>query len=218
MKKHFFLLLTIHILTSALSISLLAFRIVKVEAVFFYFLVWNLFLAWLPFLFATAAFTLRRNAILTAVFGALWLLFLPNAPYLLTDLVHLRYVEGAPIYYDLVMFLTFAFSGLLLGLTSLNLMQTLVQERTNRLISWLFVVAAIGLTGYGIYLGRFLRWNSWDLFTNPLDLAQAMLAPFHQPAAHLQGYLISATFAALFLLAYVTVFSLGSLQKSAVNH
>jgi uncharacterized membrane protein len=214
MKKPFLLILTIHILTSALAVSLLAFRIVKVETGLFLFLVWNLFLAWLPFLFATAAFTFRRKPLPTFLWGLLWLLFLPNAPYLLTDLVHLRWVEGAPIWYDLIMFLAFAFAGLLLGLTSLNLMQTLVEERANRLISWLFVIAAMALSGYGIYLGRFLRWNSWDLFTNPMDLARDMLAMMRYPLQYGDGYFVSAVFAALFLLAYVTIFSLGSLQKS----
>jgi uncharacterized membrane protein len=217
MKKHILLILTIHLITTALSISLLALRIVKVEAGYFFFLAWNLFLAWMPFLFASAAFALRRKLAAAAVLGLLWLLFLPNAPYLLTDLIHLRWVEGVPIWYDLSMFLSFAFSGLLLGMTSLNLMQSVVEERLGRPAGWLFVVAAMGLTGYGIYLGRFLRWNSWDVVTNPLGLAGDMLTMLRYPLEHLESYFISAVFAAIFLLAYITIFSLGSMQKAVIS-
>jgi uncharacterized membrane protein len=217
MNKHFFLILVIHLITSALSVSLLALRMVKVDAGYFFFLVWNLFLAWLPFLFATAAFAARRRVAATAVFGLLWLLFLPNAPYLLTDLIHLRWVEGAPIWYDLMMFLCFAFSGLMLGLTSLNLIQTVVEERGGRLVGWLFVVATMGLSGYGIYLGRFLRWNSWDVLTNPLGLAGDILTMLRYPVQHLESYFISATFAAIFLLAYIIVMSLGSMQTAVTS-
>lgn len=217
MKKQFFIILVIHIITSVLSVSLLALRIVKVEAGYFFFLVWNLFLAWLPFVFATAAFTLRRRVLFSAVFGLLWLLFLPNAPYLLTDLIHLRWVEGVPIWYDLIMFLSFVFSGLMLGLTSLNMMQTIVEERAGNFVGWLFVVAIMGLAGYGVYLGRFLRWNSWDVVANPLGLFADMLAMVRHPIAHIESYFISAAFAAIFLLAYIIVMSMGSMQTAVIG-
>lgn len=217
MKKHFFLILAIHIITSGLSIALLIFRIIRVDAGYFLFLLWNLFLAWIPFLFAASAFAVRRNGPASAGFGLLWLLFLPNAPYILTDLIHLKWVSGVPIWYDLSMFLSFAFTGLLLGLTSLNLMQTIVEERGGRLVGWFFVVVTMGMAGFGIYLGRFLRWNSWDVIINPLSLVEDLFLLVRHPIQNIESYFISAVFAAIFLLAYVIIFSLGSLQKAAVG-
>lgn len=217
MKKHFLFILTIHIITSTLSVSLLAVRIIEAERAVFLFLAWNLFLAWMPFLFATAAFTVRRNGLAAAGFGLIWLLFLPNAPYIITDLIHLRWVEGAPIWYDLSLFLSFSLAGLLLGLTSLNMMQTLVMERFGRLPSWLFVAVTMGLAGYGVYLGRFLRWNSWDVITNPFGLAGDILTMLRYPLHHIESYFISAVFAAIFLLGYIVVMSLGSMQTVMVG-
>jgi uncharacterized membrane protein len=149
--------------------------------------------------------------------GLLWLLFFPNALYLVTDFIHLGRVGGVSIWYDLIMFLCFALAGLLLGLNSLFLMQTVVDERAGRLAGWLFVLVTVGLAGYGIYLGRFLRWNSWDVFTNPLHLAGDMLAMLRNPFQHWESYFISAVFALIFLLAYVTIISLGSLQRMPVK-
>jgi uncharacterized membrane protein len=217
MKKQFFIILAIHLITSGLSVSLLAFRIIRVDAGYFLFLVWNLFLAWMPLLFATAAFITRRKVSGAVGFGLLWLLFLPNAPYILTDLIHLQWVSGVPIWYDLSMFLAFAFTGLLLGLTSLHLMHTVVEERSGRLVGWLFVVAAMGLSGFGIYLGRFMRWNSWDVIINPLSLAQDLFSLVRHPIQNIESYFISAVFAAIFLLGYIIIISLGSFQKAAVQ-
>ncbi len=217
MKKPFLLILTIHLIASALSFTLVTFRIAHVGRPHFAFLLWNLFLAWLPFLFATAAFMLRRRLLPTAVLSALWLLFLPNAPYLITDLIHLQFSSSVPIWYDMIMLLTFSLTGLLLGLTSLNLMHTIVEERFGRFVGWFVVVSTMGLTGYGIYLGRFLRWNSWDVLTNPLSLANDMLTMLRHPIAHIESYVISLAFTFIFLLAYVTIISLGYLQKAAVR-
>jgi uncharacterized membrane protein len=217
MKKPFLLIPAIHLTISTLSVCLLAFRIIQTEQAVFLFLAWNLILAWLPFLFATAAFAVRRNGLAAAGFGLLWLLFLPNGPYILTDLIHLRWIEGAPFWYDLSMILCFSLAGLLLGLTSLNLMQTLVRERFGRLPGWLFVIISMGLAGYGVYLGRFLRWNSWDALINPLGLAGDILTMLRYPIQHIESYFITAAFAALLLLAYVTIFSLGSMQKAVAS-
>jgi uncharacterized membrane protein len=217
MNKYLVLILTVHILTSGRSVALLAARIIRVEAPAYSFLLGNLFLAWIPCICAVSAVQLHRWLLPAAVLGLLWLLFFPNALYLVTDFIHLGRVGGVSIWYDLIMFLCFALAGLLLGLNSLFLMQTVVDERAGRLAGWLFVVVTVGLAGYGIYLGRFLRWNSWDVFTNPLHLTGDMLAMLRNPFQHWESYFISAVFALIFLLAYVTIISLGSLQRMPVK-
>ena len=93
-------------------------------------LIWNLALAWVPFLFALAAYASarRRNDVATAAYGVLWLLFFPNAPYLLTDFIHLQQSQTTPLWYDALMLASFAWTGLLLGFASLYLMQ-MIWER-----------------------------------------------------------------------------------------
>ena len=174
------------------------------------FLVWNLFLAWLPFVFAVLAYRFARHYWLVLPFGFLWLLFLPNAPYMITDLLHLQPLPQVPLWYDVIMIFTFALTGLLLGFLSLYLMQTLVVRRFGPTVGWLFVFATLGLSGLGVYIGRFLRWNSWDLFTDPFYLMQhlihALLVPLNITAA-----VIALLLSALFILAYGAFFTIPNL-------
>ncbi|MEL6637686.1 MAG: DUF1361 domain-containing protein [Bacteroidota bacterium] len=136
----------------------------------FLFLVWNLFLAWMPYgLALTAGFWYRRRgwSAFTVVLLLAWLFFFPNAPYILTDLLHLRGRHPVPHWYDLMLIVSFAWTGLLLGYLSLFEVQGLIQQRWNRVIAWLSSTVAIFLCGLGIYLGRYLRWNSWDILRQP---------------------------------------------------
>jgi len=124
--------------SSAVCLALYVVRVVYTGELTHFFLNWNLFLAWIPLLCAVAAYgmqalrsKLRYAAALPC--AAVWLLFFPNAPYLLTDLLHLSAGEGAPAWFDLVMILSFAWTGLLLGFVSLYLMQDLVSQALGRL-------------------------------------------------------------------------------------
>ena len=136
----------------------------------FLFLVWNLFLAWMPYgLALTAGFWYRRRgwSAFTVVLLLAWLFFFPNAPYILTDLFHLKVRQGVPLWFDTLLILSFAFNGLLLGFASL----LEVRSSLRRALSW-FQTEALCLiflvsSGYGVYVGRYLRWNSWDFLTHP---------------------------------------------------
>ena len=99
--------------------------------------------------------------------AALWLLFLPNAPYLLTDLIHLGSRDDAPLWFDLVLFSAFAWTGAFLGFLSIYLMQVVVRRTHGALLGWALVGGSLLASGFGIYLGRSLRWNSWDFVTSP---------------------------------------------------
>lgn len=133
---------------------------------FYLFLVWNLFLAWMPLAAAWMVLKLRGLLPRLAV-GSLWLLFLPNAPYILTDLLHLGRAPGAPLWFDLLLLLTYALTGLLLGFVSLAMLQNAVTGRYGQAAGWLFAISSLALSSYGVYVGRFLRWNSWDLLLRP---------------------------------------------------
>jgi uncharacterized membrane protein len=172
------------------------------------FLLWNLWLAWLPYLAALWAdgMAARRARATWALLpaGALWLLFLPNAPYLMTDFVHLPGMAFV-WWWDVGTLLAFAWAGCLLGVASLQLMQGLVRERLGAALSWAFVLVSVGLSGVGIYLGRFLRWNSWDVFTSPRALAAELLALLTDPAAYPRLIGVSGLFACFLLLGHLTL-------------
>lgn len=205
------------LLGSALACAFWALRVQIADSGAYTFLIWNLFLAWLPYGFSLVAAWLHGiNAArwwrLVAP-GALWLLFFPNAPYIVTDLVHLWRVPAVAWWYDIGLIATFAWTGCFLAVVSLHIMQEIVRSYLGMVASWLFVLASLGLGGLGIYLGRFARLNSWDVFVQPwhvLDhLAEVLLHPLSQPRA--LG--VSAMFAALLLVCYLTFVHRGAAYR-----
>lgn len=148
----------------------------------FSFLIWNLFLAWIPYWIANF-FPFSKNIILKILGLLAWLIFLPNAPYIITDLIHLRPRASAPIWYDLMTFVAFAGTGLMLGLLSLKIILRKLQFASPK---WerLFSSICIGLCSYGVYIGRFQRWNSWDIISNPSAIIRENLQIISHPLAH----------------------------------
>jgi uncharacterized membrane protein len=136
----------------------------------FTYLIWNLFLAWVPFLLAILLYDGRRRGTgafgLTAL-GGLWLVFFPNAPYIFTDFIHLERDPLSPLWFDGITIASFAAVGLLLGLGSLYLVQSVVRDALGTRLAWVVAGGALALGSVGIYVGRFLRLNSWDFVTNP---------------------------------------------------
>jgi uncharacterized membrane protein len=160
---------------------------------------WNLFLAWLPMIGALIAYNLgkrygRRAWPLILPFLGLWLLFFPNAPYILTDFIHLGPSGGVPLWYDLILVITYALTGVFLGLVSLYLVQSLVHRAFGAATSWIFTLGVLALTGFGVYLGRFPRWNSWDLLTDPTVLLADIWMRLSNPLAHSKAFVFSMLF------------------------
>jgi uncharacterized membrane protein len=201
------------LLASGLSLSMLLVRIFYTDQITYIFLAWNLFLAWLPFAFAFLAYQFRHNTLLLLPLSGLWLLFLPNAPYLITDLMHLHYSSIVPVWYDVIMIFSFALTGLLLGFLSLFLMQSLVVKRFGWRLGWLFVWLVLGLSGLGVYIGRFLRWNSWDLFTSPITLLNSLL----NPELFLKAFVVTTLLSMIFIFTYVIMVSMPRLSLDLVR-
>ena len=168
--------------------ALLLFRFVRSESFFFDFLIWNLFLAAIPavaawFFVRTAE---RRSSALAQVsWFAIWLAFLPNAPYIVTDFMHLDARPPIPLWYDVALLASCAGTGLLLAYSSLSDVQAIITRKFSTFLGWALALVALFLSGFGIYLGRFLRWNSWDALTNPLqlfsDISDRALHPLSYP-------------------------------------
>jgi uncharacterized membrane protein len=156
--------LTVMLSVSSLAaIGLLAVRLDRVGEPAFGFLLWNLFLAWVPFLLALGMAAVHDRGgprPLLWVLGAAWLLFLPNAPYNLTDFVHLGRADGAPLWFDAALIAAFAGTGLALGLASLLIVHQVVEARAGRIVGWAVALGSLVLSAVGVYLGRYPRFNS----------------------------------------------------------
>jgi uncharacterized membrane protein len=207
-------LLAILVLSSGLSAAMLAARIWYSGTTTYTFLQWNLFLAWVPLFSALGLWTLQRSRVPGAGFiGTLaflcWLAFFPNAPYIVTDFLHLTERNRVPLWYDLLLIFSYAWNGLVVGFTSLWIVQAVIAQRWGPWLSWLIVAGTLAVSGFGIYLGRFLRWNSWDLLTNPHSLASDIFQYITNPLAHPRTIVVTLLFSTFLTLAYLTLNLLG---------
>lgn len=191
---------------SAASVALAVLRNRHAGTLDFWFLIWNLALAWIPFLFALAAYASARRASSATALGLGWLLFFPNAPYIVTDFVHLSGTASVPLWYDALTIGTFAATGLALGFASLYLMQCVVRERIGTFASWLAVFVACVLGSVGIYLGRFVRANSWDVLTRPEWFARLTHARLLDPLGNPRLIAVTFVFTLLLAAGYATVY------------
>lgn len=194
-------------------LALFSLRVFRAHSFTYRYLIWNLFLAWLPALGAFAAHNLHQrrtwiNWLLVCACAIFWLAFFPNAPYLITDIMHLRQNTIVPLWFDLLLFVAFAWTGFFLGLISLLLMQEIVRKIAGVKPSWLFAFAVLGLSSFGIYLGRFLRWNSWDLFLNPGRLLADVSEQAQDPFTRFQAVVFCVLFAGFFISMYLALVAL----------
>jgi uncharacterized membrane protein len=182
----------------------------------------NLLLAWIPMVLALLIrrlgppATSRRALFWTAV--VCWVLFFPNAPYIVTDIIHMKKfgMDGVPRWFDMMMTMAFACSGLFLGCLSLYSMHLLVRARFGWRRAWGFAVGMLALGSFGIYLGRFLRLNSWDVVAHPQKLISE-IASIAEPTRLGEAAAFSATFFGFSLVAYSFVVSMSRLHETRVD-
>jgi uncharacterized membrane protein len=158
-------------------LALIVIRVWRTHGFGYLFLIWNLFLAWVPFLiskYLLDEFSLRNRFLKNLFTLAMWLAFLPNAPYILTDLFHLHQSTKIPMWFDLIVILSFAITGMLLFyLSVLEFEKKVFPQLKPQYFRWLRMLLFLGM-GYGIYLGRYLRFNSWDIVSAPGELFRSM--------------------------------------------
>lgn len=179
-----------------------------------WYLLWNLFLAWLPLLFAYGLVRVvaRDSWSSWPAIGLtlIWLAFLPNSFYIVSDLIHLQDMPRQYILFDSLMFSLFVITGLLLGYGSLYMVQTQLRRRLSRLWTGAVVSVLLLLCSFAIYLGRELRWNSWDVLVNPagilFDVSERLIDPLAHPSAFsvttMFFVFLSSLYWALFVVLY----------------
>ena len=199
------------IAATLLALALFAGRVYLARAPVYGFLVWNLILAWVPYLASLWACRLHSGNPgewwKLLVPGLLWLAFFPNAPYIVTDFWHLQERWPVPVWYDIGMLAAFALTGLFLAVFSLRIMQGLVRAYAGAALAWVFAIVVVGLGGLGVYLGRFLRWNSWDLILNPHGVLGDVVTRLAHPLDHPQAMGVTILFSAILFVCYLAVTS-----------
>ncbi len=211
--------LTIFIILAASSVSsivLVGARVAYSDTDRYTHMIWNLFLAWIPFVMAYLAYAFSwRRALLYLIvplFAILWLAFFPNAPYLITDFQHLSEGFGeAPVWFDVILLIWFSWTGLLLGAVSLYLMQEIVKKEFGKLIGWLLVFSVSIMSSVGVYLGRFERWNSWDLLDDHFAIVRDIWHVLRNMNKSAIGF--TALFTIFFLFVYLTLYAFGHLLQ-----
>lgn len=200
------------LLSSLFALALFAARVTYSQTLHYKNLVWNLGLAWMPYLFSFIAVTLHNlypgRWWMIPLPGALWLIFFPNAPYIVTDFLHLEDRPFVPIWYDILLLVSFAWTGCFLAIASLRTMQLLVKRYLGVIVSWFFALSALSLSGLGIYLGRFSRWNSWDVFFQPKQVMLDVALRLANPLDNLRFFGFSILFTAFLLICYLMFISI----------
>jgi uncharacterized membrane protein len=174
--------------------------------------VWNLFLAFLPFAITEWLWELmqrERSKPTLFAFVFTWLLFVPNSFYILTDLFHLEQFHSAPKWFDLLLIFSFAWNGLVLGILSVRKAELILETVSGRGFSLLIVFIVMWLNAFGIYIGRYLRYNSWDIFMQPFSLFREMLELLLHPARNKMEWGMIMVYAMFMTLVYTTIKKLG---------
>ncbi len=157
------------------------------------FLNWNLFLAFIPWLLSTVIVIYKyynKKRVLVVLLGS-WLLFFPNSPYILTDLFHLKLHGGVPVWFDWAIILSFAWTGLMFGFISLAIIEKLLHAYTTKKNVLFILILLLFIAGFGVYIGRFLRWNSWDIISSPLDLGEDIVTRVIHPLRYARTWIIT---------------------------
>ncbi len=228
----------------AWCVALLMLRIERSNSPSYAFLIWNLFLAAIPFGAALVLEALDRLRAETGSGVILseakdlparhgegpspssrlrmtlewcclvgWLLFLPNAPYIVTDFVHLRERTGIPLWYDILLLISSAGTGLLLGYASVTIVQRIIARRYGVLRGWAVALSALMLSAFGVYLGRFLRFNSWDVISDPLPVFAEIAARLTDPLDYPRTFAVTALFGVALALGYVALHAVGEMVR-----
>ncbi|WP_025742684.1 DUF1361 domain-containing protein [Aquimarina pacifica] len=184
------------------SFTLFLMRAIKTDSIYYLFLFWNLFLACIPYAIVLLISIRKMNPLLFWLGFLIWLVFLPNSPYILTDLQHIRLSPKHTVWFDVLIIMSVAVNGLTIGFVSLRMMQKLLQEKlTGKTINRITHLILL-LCGFGIYLGRVLRWNSWDILYHPIGIISDVVKRFVFPIQYIETWMFTMAFGGFLILTY----------------
>lgn len=195
-------------LSLVLSCVLLLLRVIYSETGQFIFLSWNLFLAYIPYTISTVFFsrvTVLENRYLFFPLLAIWILMIPNTFYIITDLYHLHRFSGVPQWFDLLLIFSFAWNGLLLGVQSVYKIEIILRIHFSTSITNMLLVCIMWLNAFGVYIGRYLRFNSWDLFSHPVSVISEIGIVFLNPVDNKGSIVMTFFFGLLLYCIYSTL-------------
>lgn len=211
-------LFRILLLSSLFSVGLFSVRLFSQQNFEYWYLNWNLLLAWIPLLLGILLVdrlkTTRWLSWQNIMLSVLWLGFLPNSFYIITDFIHLQHTLNATLLFDAVLLFSFTLNGLLLGFLSTSMIHRELNKRFDKNIASTMVAGIFLACSFAIYLGRYLRWNTWDVLINPAGLLFDVSDRFINPGAHGETFSTTALFFVFFSVTYLTVQELVSIAKS----
>jgi uncharacterized membrane protein len=190
------------------SLSMVVFRVLYTEEQFSLFLVWNLFLGFIPYLLSSFLYyniewiESNKKFIPAAI---VWLLFIPNSFYIITDLLHLKPRFSVPLWYDLMLLLSFAWNGILFGILSIRQMEKIFLVKWKVKTDLYFIYPVMFLNALGVYIGRYMRFNSWDVVTNPFQLIADILYLFRHPIPNRFDWSMILCYSFFMTLVYITM-------------
>ena len=196
------------VISSVFSVLLLIIRLILTGNRAFIFLPWNLFLAFVPYVVSNWMMNEAGEKFNKYKFFACfvaWLLFIPNSFYIITDLFHLRFREESSRWFDLTLILSFAWNGIIMGILSVRQIERIYLSRFPLKWHALFLFPVMWLIALGIYIGRFLRFNSWDVLTNPFKLIGDISELVFMPHQNFEEWGMISCFAVLMTIMYITI-------------
>jgi uncharacterized membrane protein len=194
--------------STAFSVLLLFARVWRTGQSFYIFLAWNLFLAVIPYWiskFISTRLSIMESPWKLTIALIAWILFIPNSFYIVTDLFHLGQNYVVPAWFDLLLIFSFAWNGLLLGLLSVRQIEKILAPRLLFKREYLFVVPVMVLNALGVYIGRYLRYNSWDIITNPFRLVVDIAHIISHPIVNKNAWGMTFLFSTFLVLMYSTI-------------
>lgn len=204
------------LLISTATLTSLLFLIIRIKlnkSFFYLFLVWNLILAFIPYIITMYLKSGQLKIIKFYALCGIWLLFLPNSPYIITDLLHLKVSNSSMLWLDIIVILSFALTGLYLFYTSLKDMLIVLESHFNLKYKNTLSIILIFLCGFGVYLGRYYRYNSWEIISKPQHLFLDILDTIIHPLKNKDIWLFTFCFG-LFLIVGYKIFKSTTLYKT----
>jgi uncharacterized membrane protein len=196
------------LLSAVFCLFLLTWRVVMTAEISYIFLAWNLFLAAIPYFISgwlVKNETVPKNRFILAIAIVACLLFMPNSFYIVTDLFHLDTIASRHQWFDLTMILTFAWTGILFGIISLRRIEIVLRPAMGKYFSPLIIFLLMWLNAFGVYIGRYLRFNSWDVISDPTSLFGDVSVILFNPFDHKGVWAMTVCFTVFMLIIYYTV-------------